>query len=158
MTDFNRMSEPESSPNTCGPSAVERVVQVEHVNQGIATVVADPLSACKGCAQNQSCGQATLSGMKKPMRLQVRNTLQAQVGDWVVIAVPGGSLLRDLGIGYGVPLVGFLCGGLLGSVYGDSLAVILAAVGLGLGIILSRWMVASSAPSQPTMIRKTTAP
>ena len=73
-------------------------------------------SGCGSCAAKGACGTGVLetlfSARTAPIRLA--NTLHARPGDRVVLALSEGALLRQSLWAYGVPLVGFLAGGLLG--------------------------------------------
>jgi len=146
-----------------GALAVERTVQVECIEGHYAWVVADQMSACRGCAQKSSCGQATLAGRSKTLRLKVKNTLGLKNGDWVSIGLPSSSLFRSMGLAYGLPLGGFLVGALIGAIYGDLLAMALACMGLVLGLVASRKIViagrvSGAEPGVPEMLKQVRPP
>jgi len=142
-----------------GALAVERTVQVEVIEGEYAWVIADRMSACKACAERKSCGQATLNGAAKPTRIKVLNTLGLVAGDWVVIAVPSIGLFRSMMLAYGLPLMGFLVGGSVGAGHSDIGAIVLACVGLGLGVVVSRNRVSSGGEAtSPEMVRHVPPP
>ena len=61
-----------------------------------------------------------------------------QVGQKVAVAAEPGQLVRMALIGYGLPLLGFWLGLLLGMPGGELLSAALALVGLLVALVLSR--------------------
>ena len=98
--------------------------------------------------RNEACGEcrACFSGyMKKDMEIEAKNLCDAEVGDWVELELQENAFMNAVLILYGIPLVGFLAGILLGYfVVGQFLPITesLTAVVFGfLGIFLCyKWI------------------
>ena len=73
-------------------------------------VEAKPSSACESCASRGSCHTVG----KERNSVQVINSLDARVGDTVVIAFATGSLLKALFLLYMVPILALLAGACAG--------------------------------------------
>ena len=70
-------------------------------------------SSCHSCVGQTSC--STLGAWKqRSVQIRIDNRLHASVGDRVVVEVPDGWLIRIAFRLYGLPMLGFLGGGMLG--------------------------------------------
>jgi sigma-E factor negative regulatory protein RseC len=91
---------------------MQQTVVVQSVEGDEAWVLGVRESSCSSCAGKASC--ATLGSWNtKPVRMRVRNTLGATVGDEVVVEVPDRFVLQATWRLYGRPMVAFLLVGLL---------------------------------------------
>lgn len=69
--------------------------------------------------------------------------LNPTVGDMVEISLAPDNLLRAALIVYGIPMLGALAGAMMAyaASLGDASAAVAALLGLGLGLVISRWRV-----------------
>jgi sigma-E factor negative regulatory protein RseC len=98
--------------------------------------VLDRPSGCGKCEKSGACGV----GGDGQVRLQrVRNSINAKVGDTVLVSVPDGAVLKAAAWSYLVPLTLALIGALVGtSAGGDAAAIVGTALGLGIGWVVLR--------------------
>jgi sigma-E factor negative regulatory protein RseC len=117
---------------------VEETATVVRVEQGAAWVSITTRSACGHCGSSGDCGTAMVSQLfgEKENELRLENTLDAAVGDQVVIGVSNTMLLKASMLAYILPLLALiLVVGLGRSIgLGDEMSTALGFVGLGLGL------------------------
>ena len=101
-------------------------------------------SACQSCSARHGCGQKTLAQLTGGQARQIRvaNTLNAQPGDQVTVAIHESALLRASLLVYALPLVlmvlaTIMAAGLLPG--RDGPAVVAALAGLVGGLLISGW-------------------
>ena len=95
--------------------------------------------------RKEACGQcrACLSGMtEKDMDIESRNLCDAEVGDWVELELQENAFINAVLVMYGIPMVGFMAGILLGYFgvpkVAPGISPVLAAIVLAaLGILLA---------------------
>jgi sigma-E factor negative regulatory protein RseC len=121
-----------------------RAIVVETDGQN-ALVKADQAGGCEQCA-GKGCGTGKLSQLfcSKPRRFQVKNPINAGVGDEVIISVAEGAVMRGIGLVYVLPLALLLIGATLGSIWSqpgpsDSYAAVGALTGLAAGFAIAKW-------------------
>ncbi|GAB7128367.1 hypothetical protein JCM19000A_28740 [Silvimonas sp. JCM 19000] len=112
----------------------------------------DPETGCKSVAITRLFGTAQES-------FRVRNTVDAQAGDFVRIGVADGMLLRSALAAYGVPLFALLIGAAVGHViepFGlpDLGAVLGAGLGFVLGFALLKQRSQLARMAEPTTLEK----
>ena len=100
------------------------------VSEAGTWVEATPSAACEGCASRGSCSAVG----KERNSVQVINPLNARVGDAVVIAFAGSSLLKALFLIYMVPIFALLAGACAGNwviapLWGKNPSIVSAAAG-----------------------------
>lgn len=109
----------------------------EHV-----TLEIERATACSLCGQKRGCGNATWGKLlgHDQHSVEVKNTLNAKVGDLVIVGMEEKVLLNAAFLMYLLPLATLLVGALIGHwVWGDDLSVILAALlGLAAGIWVTK--------------------
>src|SRR5690554_4483194 len=114
-------------------------------------------SACQSCKARHGCGQKALAGLTGGQSRQIRvaNTLQAQPGDQVTVAIEESALLKASLLVYAIPLLFMVLATIVMGIAwpGNELAAILAAVaGLAGGLWLAaRYSRTRSAHWQPAM-------
>lgn len=103
--------------------------------------------------RREACGEcrACLSGMmENDMDIEAKNLCDAEVGDWVELELQENAFMNAVLIMYGIPLIGFLAGILLGYfVVGPLLPISesLTAILLGaLGIFICYMWIKSQNP------------
>lgn len=104
-------------------------------------------STCDSCAANQGCGTSVLSKVlgQRYARIRVLNTLQARVGDTVMIALGENGLLKSALVVYCLPLIAivlFVVLGqlVLGSNFTEGLAILFGLAGFGAALGLVRFL------------------
>ncbi|MDF0751939.1 SoxR reducing system RseC family protein [Marinobacter sp. 71-i] len=100
-------------------------------------------SACESCSARQGCGQRALTGVSggRANQVLVTNSLGAQVGDEVTVAIDESALLGASLLVYALPLSLLVAGSVLGhqlSAGHDGVAMLGAATGLALGFLVAR--------------------
>ena len=95
---------------------IEEKGNVLHAADGIAVVEAVRRSSCGSCAAAGGCGTSLLDRFlgRRPLRLQVENSLGVAAGEAVVVGVPESALLRAAAAAYLGPLAGLIGGAILG--------------------------------------------
>ncbi len=99
-------------------------------------------SACQSCKARHGCGQKALAGLTGGQSRQIRvvNTLHAQPGDQVTVAIEESALLKASLLVYAVPLLLMVVATSLAGIFwpGNELVAIFAAVaGLAGGLWLA---------------------
>ena len=107
-------------------------------------------SGCSGCASSSGCGTsalATLFTSTSQSAIKVRNTLNVQVGDHVILTLDESRLIKHSFMAYGVPLIGLFLFAVLFSVFSvrvldasESAADIAAIIGGFMGVALGWWL------------------
>jgi sigma-E factor negative regulatory protein RseC len=123
---------------------------VVNVDGQSAMVRAEVASGCGHCG-GKGCGASKLSRLfcSYPREFEVRNQINAAVGDSVIVTVADGAVLRGVAEVYLVPLICLALGGLIGSRFAplaasnDANAALGALVGLVVGFVIARWLSAS---------------
>lgn len=101
--------------------------------------VQDRQTGCGRCHEPGGCGGTLLSQMRphKERSYRVLNSIDAAIGDRVVVTIPDGALWRASFTIYLLPLLGVLAGAALGSLWGgESAAIVGSLLGLGAGILV----------------------
>ena len=75
-------------------------------------IVTERHSACGGCAARSGCGTGAIAKVlgRKRLRLRVVNSIDAHVGDRVVIGIDESGVVRGSLAVYAVPLAGLFAG------------------------------------------------
>lgn len=128
------------------------IVQIEGQ---YALVKASQGNGCEQC-NGKGCGSGKLSQLfcSKPRQFRVDNSIDASVGDEVIVSVADGAVLRGIGLVYLLPLALLVVGVVLGSVFAvqveqrDGFAAAGAGIGLIGGFALSRWIVSRQSHQQ----------
>lgn len=146
---------------------IEETATVIAIEQGQLVLQASTRTACGSCAAKQGCGTSVLSGWlgRKVVHIRADNTVDAQVGDEVVIGLGEDALLSGSVWIYLLPLLVMLLSALLADQLlesgrqGRDLLVMLAAVtGFGLMLLVARTrLLADSRIGRlsPVVLRKT---
>jgi len=117
----------------------QEIVEVVEIGDGGVWVEGIQRSACNSCSARAGCGQHSLSKLGRPVRLWIETTDHYQQGDQVILVLPEGSLAFSALSLYGLPLVGLICGALLGYQGGsDVVSMMSGALGLTLGLLSAR--------------------
>ena len=120
------------------------IVQIEGQ---YAFVQASQASGCEQC-NGKGCGAGKLSQLfcSKPRQFQVDNSINAGVGDEVIVSVAEGSVLRGISVVYLLPLLLLVTGAMLGNAWAeqpglrDGYAAAGAMVGLVAGFVIAKWI------------------
>ncbi len=137
-----------------------RAIVVETDGQ-VALVKSDQADGCEQCA-GKGCGAGKLSQLfcSKPRRFQVKNPINAGVGDEVIVSVAEGAVTRGIGLVYIMPLTLLMLGATLGSILSQSgpsdiYAAAGALTGLVAGFAIAKWFSSKQGESrfQPYIAR-----
>lgn len=119
--------------------------QVVEIQGEFALVELEAGEACQCCAARSFC-HTTPEGKRL---IKIKNTLNAQVDDNVIIQQSDINQLKLAGMHYGLPLIGFMIAVIVGhkllpaSLYGVPKEILLFAIGLvailGIGYLASLW-------------------
>jgi len=129
------------------------IVQVEGQ---YAIVQASQANGCEQCS-GKGCGAGKLSRLLcgDPRRFRVDNSVNAGVGDEVVISVAEGAILRGIGLIYLLPMLLMVMGAMLGSTWvgqspgqHDGYAAAGALLGLAAGFMAVKWISSVRARNQ----------
>lgn len=108
-----------------------------------AVVEVDVSKACPRCAAGKGCGAGLFTGSGRIHRVEalVGEHKSLSEGDSVEISLAADNLLKAALIVYGIPLAGAMTAAGLSYLSGlsDSIAAVVALVGLGSGLLFSRW-------------------
>lgn len=160
------MINPEALPQT--PGRVEEVARIVRTDATHAWVETERKSACGQCSSSSSCGTSALAKVlgHKVVRVRASNPKGYVSGDLVMVGISDQLLVKGTWLMYGLPLVGFMLGGLAGGglagVAGfvsmnDAASIIGAIVGLMAGLkVASRRHsnTLSSSEFEPRILRK----
>lgn len=126
---------------------IEETATVIAIEHGQLVLQAGARTACGGCAARKGCGTAALSGWlgRKVVQIRADNTVDAQIGDEVVVGLREDALLSGSVRIYLLPLLALMLSALLADRLldagqpGRDLLIMLAAVaGFGLMLLGSR--------------------
>ncbi len=123
---------------------------ISSIEGEFAYVDAQRQSGCSGCASSSGCGTsalATLFTNASQSSIKVRNRLNVQVGDHVILTLDESRLIKHSFMAYGVPLIGLFLFAVLFSVLSirvldvsETVADIAAIIGGFLGVALGWWL------------------
>jgi len=117
---------------------IEETATVVRVELGAAWVSIRSRSACGHCSSGSDCGTAMVAKLfgEKENLLRLDNSLDAAVGEQVVIGVSDALLLKASAMAYLLPLTVLIAAVAVGQWLGlgDELSTLLGFTGLGLGL------------------------
>ncbi len=122
---------------------IEESAQVLRSEGDYAWVATQRRSSCGSCAAKKGCGTGALSQVLggRMQEMKVRNPIDAQAGEQVVLGIEEGALIRGSLAVYLLPLLTMLGGGLLGQALApqwlinqELLTIIMAVLGLVAGL------------------------
>lgn len=120
---------------------------IVRAREGMNALVEVEHGGCGRCHEEGGCGGQQLTQMfcAGPKTYQVNNKIGADIGDRVTIAIADGSVRQTANLAYGVPLIGCICGAVVGSsLAGDGGAMLGAVSGLVLSFLYIRFHVRGS--------------
>lgn len=145
---------------------IEEWAQVVEMEGDQLVLQAQTKSACGSCAASKGCGTSVLAKVvgRKFTRFHADNSIDAKVGDTVVVGISEDALLKGSLVMYIIPILGMLIFALLAdqylepSVEGRDLQIAVSGIlGLISGSFLSRWYFQRQSSSQrfrPVVLRK----
>jgi sigma-E factor negative regulatory protein RseC len=148
---------------------IEETARVIAIEGNQLLLEAETRAACNACAAKQGCGTSVLSKWvgRKFTRFQAPNTVNARVGDSVVVGLAEEAMLKGSVLVYLLPLLAMIGFALLadGLVSTDTasrelLVLISAIAGFVLMLIFSRWFLATGSSRSrltPVVLRKNIA-
>lgn len=140
---------------------IEETGYVFAVEGDLAWVSLTKKSVCGSCSANKGCGTAALHKVlgKKQTHISINNSIDAKVGDSVILGLHENALIKGVVVIYGLPILLMLFGAILPSLFWDSeVASILSSfLGLLIGLFFV-WIfskkTAINIAYQPVLIRK----
>jgi len=148
---------------------IEERARVVAIEDDQLLLEAETRAACNACAARQGCGTSVLSKWvgRKFTRFQAQNTINAQVGDEVVVGLAEEAMLKGSVVVYLLPLlamIGFalLADSLISADSGsrDLLVLISAVAGFALMLVISRLFLSTGSNKSkltPVVLRKNIA-
>ena len=148
---------------------IEERARVVAIEDDQLLLEAETRAACNACAARQGCGTSVLSKWvgRKFTRFQAQNTINAQVGDEVVVGLAEEAMLKGSVVVYLLPLlamIGFalLADSLISADSGsrDLLVLISAVAGFALMLVISRLFLSTGSNKNkltPVVLRKNIA-
>ena len=145
---------------------IEERARVIAIENDQLLLEAETRTACNACEARQGCGTSVLSKWvgRKFTRFQVPNTVNARVGDEVVVGLAEEAMLKGSVFVYLLPLVAMilfavLADGLISAdaASRDLLVLMTAVAGFALTLVISRLVLSSSSNRirlTPVVIRK----
>lgn len=145
---------------------IEEQAEVIEVKGGVLILQAQTQSACGSCVANKGCGTSLLSKVvgRKFTRIQADNSINADVGDTVVVAIPEDAMLKGSLVMYLIPVLGMFVVALLADYllapavqYRDLVIAATAFSGLMGGALVARSYFSSRASAHlfsPVVLRK----
>lgn len=141
---------------------IEEIATVMRVEADTAWVATKSRSACGHCSSGSDCGTAMVAKLfgEKENLLRLDNSLDAQVGEQVVIGVSDALLLKASALAYLLPLIALIAAVALGqwSGLGEELSSLLGFIGLGLGLWSTNYITGGARGRKaycPVMLRRT---
>ena len=145
---------------------IEEYARVIAVENDQLLLEAETRAACNACAARQGCGTSVLSKWvgRKFTRFQAPNTVNARVGDEVVVGLAEEAMLTGSLLVYLLPLLAMIAFALLADsliatdvAWRDLLVVVAAVAGFALMLLVSRLLLSTSSNRSrltPVIIRK----
>ncbi|MDX1696739.1 MAG: SoxR reducing system RseC family protein [Thiohalobacterales bacterium] len=103
---------------------IEESARIVGLEGEFAWVESERTTTCGSCAARRGCGTGAIARVlgRKRLRLRVVNSIDADIGDRVVIGIPESGVVRGSLAVYAVPLAGLFAGALAAQVAGSYLA------------------------------------
>jgi sigma-E factor negative regulatory protein RseC len=148
---------------------IEETARVIAIDNNQLLLEAETRAACNACAAKQGCGTSVLSKWigRKFTRFQVPNTVNARVGDEVVVGLAEEAMLKGSVFVYLLPLLSMIGSALLAdglistdAASRDLLVVVSAVAGFVLMLFISRWFLSTNSNRgrlTPVVLRKNIA-
>ena len=148
---------------------IEERARVIAVENGQLLLEAQTTASCSACAVKQGCGTSVVSKWigRKFTRFQAPNTVNARVGDEVVVGLAEEAMLKGSVLVYLLPLLAMIGFALLAdsliaadTASRDLLVLISAVVGFSLMLVISRLLLSTGSNSSkltPVVLRKNIA-
>lgn len=117
---------------------IETVVKIIAIdNNNFAEVQAQ--NGCGKCHSKGGCGGTHLtkifcSNDKNTMKIE--NSLNAKIGDYVIIGFAKNTLQNSVTLAYGLPLLALIFGALIGNIFGENFAITLGFLSMFVAFIL----------------------
>lgn len=133
---------------------------VMHTDKLSALVQASAGNGCAAC-EGKGCGSGKLTQLfcNKPRQFKVENTINARVGDEVIVSVAEGTVMRGIALVYLLPLLLLFAGAMLGSAlaadaaFRDASEAAGGLSGLVAGFVFAKWLSVRRTRQQPRIAR-----
>ena len=127
---------------------IEEQAQVVEIKGSVLLLQAQTQSTCGSCSANKGCGTSLLSKVvgRKFTQFQASNSVNANVGDTVVVGISEDALFKGSVVMYLVPVMAMLVFALFADYFlaavmqnRDLMIAVAAITGLVSGSLLARW-------------------
>lgn len=144
---------------------IEEVAIVVAVEADQAVLQTQRRSACQSCSVKQGCGTSVLSKVvgQRSTHITINNTMNAGIGDEVLLAIEDDALVQGSLLVYALPLVMMLVFAVTGEYWAranqfnqEIVSILFAVVGFMLAMVITRITIHSSRLKQriqPRMVR-----
>lgn len=140
---------------------IEETARVIEVRGQQALLQTERKHACQSCSVKSGCGTSTLAKVvgQRSSQIVVENTLNAQVGEQVTVAIEESALVQGSLLVYMLPILLMLGLGMLAEwlFANELLTILLALAGLVLSMLVVRYLLFSGSLKksiQPHLIRR----
>ena len=143
---------------------IEESVEVIAIEDDVLILQAQRKSSCQSCSVQKGCGTSVLSQWlgKKLSNFRVENTVDAQVGDYLIVGISESSILKGSLSVYFMPLMSLFLFALLADwllpevVYRDLWVGVAGILGLFAGLRLCKVLLSlqSAENLNPVILRK----
>lgn len=134
---------PSTIPDAGSQSIVEGIARVVAMDGVYAWLEPEQTGSCGGCSSAIACGMKSGHGnFLAARRFPMKNDFGLRVGERIIVGVSEGSLLRASLTAYALPLLAMLGAGIVtqNMTGRDGPAALAALSGLGVGLLLARWL------------------
>ncbi|WP_444997664.1 SoxR reducing system RseC family protein [Aliikangiella sp. IMCC44359] len=113
---------------------------VTRIENNIAWINTQAKLACSSCQVESTCGNGVLEKYLagKIFISKLENTLDANVGDQVVISIPKARVTKASIIVYMIPLCALIIGAFIGNYWSEALSILFSGIGFALGLLIIR--------------------
>lgn len=144
---------------------IEETATVVAIDGEDALLQTQRKSACQSCSVKQGCGTSVLAKVvgRRSSQILIKNTLDASVGDELIIGIDDNALVKGSLLIYAMPVILLLLGALVGEFWAKSnnlnaelVSIIGGCLGFGLSMFFIRSILSRSrlhAEINPHMLR-----
>lgn len=132
---------------------------VTRIENDIAWVNTQAKLACSSCRVESTCGNGILEKYLagKLFISKLKNTLNASVGDQVIISIPKARVTKASMIAYMIPLCLLMFGAFVGNFWSEFLSILGSVIGFALGLLIIRFYnvkISKDQSYEPVMLSK----
>ncbi len=118
---------------------VETIVQVIAVDNTNNFAEVQAQNGCGKCHSKGGCGGTHLTKIfcsNNKNTMKIVNSLNAKIGDYVVVGIEKNTLQNSVTLAYGLPLLALILGALIGNFFGENFAITIGFLSMFVAFIL----------------------